>query len=137
LWGVFQRDPPRQKPEARFWNCFGVDDPGEAGMLQITVEINPPHVGENGRLGGVFLRDAQGRLFIGHSGKVGGGRPGIGARSFRKFFENGEWLEIEGSRRRRREVVVFGPLDRDDLAAVIAPYVHAVARFKNAMSHQN
>jgi hypothetical protein len=134
LWTLCRRDPPRQKERARFWNCFGVADPEERGMLHITVEINPPHSGENAQLAGVFLKDRSGQLFIGHTGKVGGGRKGIGGRSFRGFFTAGEWHEIEGSRGRRREVVVFGPLDRADLAAMIAPYVHAVARFKSSVS---
>ena len=135
VWGLFEREPPRKKQPGRFWNCFGIADPGTSSMLNITLEINPPHVGENARMAGVFLRDETGRAFIGHTGKIGGGRLGIGQRAFQNFLKDGEWHEIESSRRQRRSVVVFGPLSREDLAPVIAPYVHAVARFKNATSH--
>ncbi len=55
IWGVFERRPPDEgKGAARFWNCFGIADPGKDSMLSITVEINPPHQGENRRTAGVF-----------------------------------------------------------------------------------
>lgn len=83
IWGVFERRPPDEgKGAARFWNCFGIADPGKDSMLSITVEINPPHQGEDRRTAGVFLRGEEGRFHVGHSGKVGGGRPGIGQRRF-------------------------------------------------------
>ena len=101
-------------------------------MLNITVEINPPHEDENHRTGGVFLRDEEGRLYVAHSGKIGGGRRGVGLRSFREFSNRLPWQEIttpKGS----REVIIFGPLDAGGFPDMLAQFVHTVAEFKDAI----
>lgn len=44
MWAIleeFQPDFEVGKP-ARFWNCFGLGNPSDQGMLPITVEITPP-----------------------------------------------------------------------------------------------
>ena len=74
IWGVFvcqPRDHQSGKPLHQFWNSFGVADPNQHSSLSITVEINPPHEGENPRTAGVFLRDELGRLYVGHTGRLG------------------------------------------------------------------
>jgi hypothetical protein len=130
IWGVFQKQPPDQgKGAARFWNCFGIADPGKDTMLSITVEMNPPHEGEDRRTAGVFLRDEAGRLYVGHSGKVGGGRPGIGQQAFREFSPQLAWKEI-GTPKGIREIVVFGPLQAGKLPGMLSPFVRTVAKFK-------
>lgn len=47
VWGLFEEEPPSEKRRKRYWNCFGIVDPAKQPMLSITVEINPPHEGEN------------------------------------------------------------------------------------------
>ena len=134
IWGVFERRPPDEgKGAARFWNCFGVADPSKDSMLSITVEINPPHQGEDRRTASVFLRDEAGRFYVGHSGKVGGGRPGIGQRPFRDFSRHLAWQEIT-TPRGVREVVVFGPLKDREFPSMLAPFVHTVAEFKESVT---
>ena len=127
IWGVLEAEPPNEKKNSgRFWNCFGINDPARHSMLTITVEMNPPHQGRNRRAAGLFLRDGDGRVFLGHTGKVGGGRKGIGKNAFRTFYGAGDWHEIE----KRLFATIFGPIDRPDLPRVLAEFVHAVARFK-------
>ncbi len=134
IGGGFERQPPHEKKGARrFWNCFGVADPSKDSMLSITVEINPPHHGEDRRTAGVFLRDEAGRYHVGHSGKVGGGRPGIGQRVFRDFSRHLAWQEI-ATPKGVREVVVFGPLQDGELPSMLAPFVHTVAEFKESVA---
>jgi hypothetical protein len=62
IWGLFVSEPLDQerKPVGRFWIAFGVADPNQHSSLNITVEMNPPHEGENPRTAGVFLRDSWG-----------------------------------------------------------------------------
>jgi hypothetical protein len=138
IWGAFRRQP--QDPQTKtlldiFGNSFGVADPNQHSSLNMTVEINPPHEGENRRTAGVFLRDEFGRLYVGHDGRVRGGRPGISRQAFRKFAQDLPWQEIATPKRGFRDVVVFGPFqDPALLRDELAPYVHTVARFKDGVS---
>jgi hypothetical protein len=133
IWGTLQPVPPGEKGAGRFWNCFGIADPLREPMLSITVEINPPHQGENRNIGGAFLRNADGQFFLGHTGKVGGGRPGVSQESFLTFYQDGPWRSVTAPRGPRR-FVVFGPID--DGTGFLEPlsrFVHTVARFKEAV----
>jgi hypothetical protein len=135
IWGLFEREPRDQeeKPLGRFWICFGVDDPSKRSSLNITVEMNPPHEGENRRTAGVFLRDEAGRFYVGHTGNVRGGRRGIGPRAFRDFGSHLPWQEIT-TPNGPREVIVFGPFQDQELFSTLARYVHTVAEFKNQVA---
>ena len=85
IWGVFMTDPPINKNGGRFWICFGDTKPYKKNMLPITLEINPPHEGVNRRLGGAFVNDDRGNIYLCHTGKIGGGRKGIGKGAFLEF----------------------------------------------------
>src|SRR5205807_9850015 len=69
IWAVLERYPPPNKKglRHRFWNCFGINNPVNHKMLTITIEINPPHEGENLRLGGLFARDNEDHTYIVHT----------------------------------------------------------------------
>ena len=90
IWGLFE--PSAAK--GRFWICFGLENPAKASSLTITVETNPPVQGVNRRCAGVFLRDEHGNFYIAHSGKVGGGRKGIGKKAFREFSHGESWQMV-------------------------------------------
>jgi hypothetical protein len=135
IWGLFLPKPFDEPNGRRFWICFGDGDPASSSMLHIVVEMNPPHEGDDGRTGGFFLRDEQGGLYVAHTGKVGGGRPGIGPSAFREFSRTLGWQEIITPRRHRRQAVVFGPLDDPRLTEQLARYVRAVADFKEHAVH--
>jgi hypothetical protein len=133
IWGVFVREPrdhQSREPLYRFWNSFGVADPNQHSSLSITVEINPPHEGENRRTAGVFLRDESGRLYVGHTGRLGG--RGFKQAEFRKFAQTQgfEWQEIG-----LRKFVVFGTFqDPAVLLHKLAGYVRSVAKFKDSVA---
>lgn len=135
IWGVFRKTPPqpRHKGGNRFWNCFGVSEPRSDATLSITVEINPPHRGENRRTAGVFLRDGKGRYHVGHSGRVGGGRPGVGLEAFRTFADSLPWQNIR-TPNGVREIATFGPLENGRLFEMLGLYVHTVAEFKKSVA---
>lgn len=127
IWGVFRDTPPRER--ARFWNCFGVSEPRPGAALDIAVEVNPPHVGENRLVAGAFLRDEANRFYIGHSGRIGGGRPGIGLTAFRKESGHLPWEAINTAKG-RRELMVFGPFVKEKLPEMLGSLVRTVDRFK-------
>ena len=95
----------------------------------ITVEINPPHEGENRRVAGLFARDEENRIYIAHTGRVGGGRTGIGQNAFREFLGPHRWHEIE-TPSGLRTAVLLGPIDSRDFTNQLADFVHNVADFK-------
>jgi len=128
FWCLF--DP--EYAENKYWCCFGTVDPEGQTMLSITVETNSPYEGVNRRIGGVFVRDDEGRVYIAHSGKVGGGRPGIGKKAFWDFY-GGEQVEtVKWPDGQKSQMIVIGRIDREHLSAHIARFVHEVARFKAA-----
>jgi hypothetical protein len=131
VWAVLEPAPPSIKEGVRhrFWNCFGIENPVERQMLNITVEINPPHEGENRRLAGMFIRDNENRIYLAHTGRVGGGRSGIGLNEFRRYLGDPPWQEIltQGG---RQLAVILGPIDAPDFPSQLSNFVHNVARFK-------
>ena len=135
IWGVFRKTPPqpRHKGENRFWNCFGISEPRLDATLSITVEINPPHRGENRQTAGVFLRDREGRYHVGHSGRVGGGRPGIGLKAFRRYADGLAWQKIT-TPNGAREIAAIGPLENGQLFEKLGLFVHVVADFKDSVA---
>jgi hypothetical protein len=72
----------------RYWNAFGIGHP--ASQVSIAVEINIPFKGIDRRIAGVFVKDEDGRVWLGHNGRIGGGRRGIGPKAF--------WEEYRGDR---------------------------------------
>ena len=82
IWFYFREE------SNRYWNVFGIGRPGS--QVSIVVEINIPFKGIDRRIAGVFVKDDDGRVWLGHSGKIGGGRRGIGPKAF--------WKEYSGDR---------------------------------------
>lgn len=135
IWGVLEPAPPIGKLGLgyRFWNCFGIDNPTVRKLLPITVEINMPHQGEDRRVAGLFARDGNDRVYLAHSGKVGGGRQGIGPSAFRDFLGDEPWHEI-GTKDGTRMAVVLGPIDGQDFLEQLAQFVRSVATFKQGIA---
>ena len=62
----------------RFWNAFGIGRPRENKLAHIICEINYPNGGINKRVAAAWVEE-NGEYVLIHSGKIGGGRKGIGA----------------------------------------------------------
>ena len=62
---------------------FGTEDPQTSPTLNITCEINMPKEGINRRCAGLFIRDVTNNaVYLTHSGKLGGGKSGVGKSEF-------------------------------------------------------
>jgi len=130
FWFLFQ-DAVSDSKE-RHWCAFGtgsIDLP----MLSITVEINPPTRGIYRRTAGLFLRDGQGKVFLAHSGKVGGGKKGVGKTAFLKSYR-GPRVEVLWPDGNRSKALLISALDSNLLATNIGNFVEKVRRFKAAHS---
>jgi hypothetical protein len=114
---------------SRYWCGYGTMDPKSYKSLHITCEINPPKEGIDRRCGGVFLRDSGSGLYLAHSGKVGGGRKGIGKTSFLEQY-SGSLEEIEWPDGVTAEVVPLGKIGGKSFVKNLADYIRAVEAFK-------
>ena len=114
----------------RFLNEFGSLG---LGSLQITVEINVLHEGRSGRVAGFFAREtATGAICLMHSGRVGGGYPGVGGETFRAWLEKRPCEVFDASGEVHFGFIV---MSIDGLGATISlvRYVNDIARFKRAV----
>jgi 5-methylcytosine-specific restriction protein A len=125
VWGLFETPPDLN----RFWIGWGTEDP--MGSFSITVETNPPLEGYNRRCSGAFLRDTGGRIYLGHSGRVGGGRKGIGKTAFCRYTDLDNWAPVHWPDSKYTDYLLLGQIGGNDLKAGIVTFVHEVARFKD------
>lgn len=115
--------------DERFWICFGQDLGSEGSGVGITVETNPPKEGINRRTAGVFLKDGK-DLYLGHSGKVGGGKKGIGKTEFLAWYDGSGIEEVTWPDGVQEPVVVIGRIRSELFLTNLAHFVSTVAAFK-------
>jgi len=122
--------------ENRYWTPIGVvwnkDAFERPGLVDIRVELNFPF-SLNRNAGGVLLEDADndGDIYIGHRGKVGGGRKGIGKTAFMSFYKGPTQIVLDVDR--ETEVIVISELKSENLLRNIGEFVKSVEIFKNAV----
>jgi hypothetical protein len=128
IWAILDADFAGN----RYWCAFGTQDPTLASGLTLVCEINPPVEGVNRRCAGLFVRDADGRIYLTHSGRVGGGRKGIGKQRFRAFLSDGDVRWVRWPDGAESDVIVVGQVGEEDLPTRVARFVHAVEQFKQS-----
>lgn len=133
LWAAFGRADGRAIPS--YWNAFGVFNP-EAGSQSITVEINVARESNSAQVAGFFAEDTEtGEIFLMHSGKIGGGKEGIGRSAF-LVWSKSTLFEVAGSNAARPGIAIAN-LHRDDVAERIWRFVRLVSAFKEATSNDD
>lgn len=113
----------------RYWNAFGVGIPKVNSSNNITLEINNPIEGVNFLTAANWARDEYGNFYLFHSGKIGGGKKGIGQKKFIEKYV-GELYEVVFEKRIRKSALV-GKLKEADFVNQLAFFVNQVANFKN------
>jgi hypothetical protein len=115
----------------RHWNSFGIYRPSES--FGIVVEINIPTEQNTAQVAGFFARDpSTGTLVIMHSGRIGGGRPGIGKDAF-LAWSGAEIMKAENEGEERTGIVV-GDVESPNLIEQITHFVRTVDDFKRAVT---
>lgn len=112
----------------RHWNSFGIGKPQIKGSNSITCEINYPINGVNARIAGGFAKNEVGEVIVIHSGRIGGGKEGIGKTLFTKNFV-GETLEVLG----KNSVLKYASVSSFTSARFgyqVALFVKEIARIK-------
>lgn len=124
-----------KKYDNLYWNAFGTQEPIENGNNSITTEINLIRSGFNKRRAGAFAKDNEGEYYLVHSGKIGGGKKGVGKNL---FFENyngdvvkARYGDSEG------EVAVIGNLNDSNFYNNLKNFVYYVNKLKNGGENLN
>lgn len=117
----------------RFWNAFGVYHPDRPTQM-ITVEINIPTDTNSAQVAGFFATDSgTGDIYLMHSGKVGGGRPGIGKSAF-LVWSKAKLVEVSTSEGSVRNGIVVARLGDEDLVERVWAFVTTVHDFKERVA---
>lgn len=118
----------------RFWNPFMLLNAASGKSIgNIIVEINFPFE-INRKVGGVLLENENGELFLGHRGKVGGGRKGIGKNNFMQYYKGPIKYVFDGNK--QTEVIIISALSSPNVLKNINTFVEIVDSFKNFVSQQ-
>lgn len=129
IWALLMESHPMNRQNS-FWCCYGFENPKDSSILTPTLEINPPHGGIDMRCGGMFVRDANNNIYLCHTGKIGGGKKGIGKTVFWDRYIGGS-IEVDVGRQKLVQVVNLGQINNPKLPSRIARLVHEVKRIKN------
>ena len=114
--------------EERYWNAFGINKPTK--NESIVCEINIPIEGINRRIAGIFATDSEDGYALLHSGKIGGGRPGINKALFTNNYR-GNFINVmyEGEKKSLEYALVANLSDANAIQQ-IANFVNEVHRIK-------
>jgi hypothetical protein len=112
-------------------NWFG--EFNEETGLGITVEINIPNAGRNDRVAGFFARDSRsGVVYLFHSGRVGGGRKGVGKQAFLAWSDQ-RLQHVVDAMGGCREGILVMPIEGADACRSALRYVRSIVEFKQAV----
>jgi len=128
FWAVTKS--PWTSVSNRYWCAYGVQPPTDKDPLIITCEINPPKSGRNLQCAGLFVRDAAGRIFLAHTGKIGGGFKGVGKAAFLSRCDGANLQEIAWPHGIVSNAIVIGRIDGAGIRRQVGEFVRQVAEFK-------
>lgn len=131
IWWLFKETSRGNK---RYWNAFGVGNPTISNK-NIIVEINYPKSGIDNRIGGCWAKDEVNNFYLFHSGKIAGGRKGIGKSTFVNGF-SGEFCNVLANGKVKEKALV-GVLHEKYFVCQIADFVHQVAVIKYPERYEN
>lgn len=87
--------------------------------------------GTNRFIAGAFGEGPDGTVYLLHSGKIGGGKKGVGKRAFLEQL-HGTMAWLNDGRDDLREVIGIGALGTPGLIQGLATFIDAVAPFRSA-----
>jgi len=128
LWVAFG-GPTEDAAVPRYWNAFSIYKPDRPAQT-ITVEINIAIDSNTAQVAGFFAEDGDtGDIFLMHSGRVGGGRPGIGKSAF-LVWSKAKLVDVTEKDGGIRNGIAVGKLNDPDLTDRIWTFVRKVQSFK-------
>jgi hypothetical protein len=130
MWNCFMPNAEGRDGSFRYWCSYGLDNPHKKTMVGITAEINMPEEGYSHRIAAVFAKNQKDEIFLIHSGKVGGGRKGIGKNSFRDFYRGNQQVKLLWPDGKETEDICIGKLNDSSLRIQVAYFIKEVSRYK-------
>lgn len=115
--------------DQRHWCVFGILPLRDSQVVGITVEMNPPSAGLDRRVAGLFAADSSGKHYLCHTGRVGGGKKGVGRTSFVAWLAE-EPAAIVDPDGKSTPAFPIAEIGSPRMVEQIAEYVRAVADFK-------
>jgi hypothetical protein len=128
MWAIFDESAE----VGRYWCGYGTEDATRIDSLSPIVEINMPIEGENRQVGGDFVKDWLGVIWLVHSGAVGGGRKGIGKTAFLNGAAGRQVGTVRWRDGQSTKVRIVARLTDSRLPRDIAAYARAVEAFKRS-----
>jgi len=129
MW--FSGQPLPEESVPRYWNAFGLGVP-TTGPPNIVVEINPPLSGYTRQVAGLYARGGQ-RLYMLHTGKIGGGKKGIGKDAFLESFR-GKTVQVKNDKGETASALLVGEVSGSGFADQVLKFVLEVDRFKRKVA---
>ncbi|MGD1153400.1 MAG: hypothetical protein ABR911_11100 [Syntrophales bacterium] len=115
---------------SRYGHAFGAEKPTGSSHIPITCEINFPAKGIDRRIGGALAEDRNGRIFVVHRGRIGGGKA---------LFDDhyrGVWAIMEDGSAETM-VALIGVLNSPRFVRQVSQFVRKVDRMKNIFSSRS
>lgn len=135
FWWAFEPRPakegvPGKSTGARHALLLGHAAHPPTKRESITCEINLPLGGADRKVAGIIAADAEGALYLAHSGRMGGARPGQRKAGFRDFLDDGVWRPLVWPDGEESEALIVAPLDSPRLTRLLGQFVDTVRRYK-------
>lgn len=121
----------RSDKSPRFLNWFGMVN--DQKSLNITVELNIPIAGINNRVASFFAMDPVSQTsYLIHTGKVGGGKEGVGKYAFLSYL-NAKLVKVIDSKGNTKQGMILMAIHEEASIAVLLKYIRSVVKFKEAV----
>jgi hypothetical protein len=115
----------------RNWNGFGVGSPFGSQAVPPSIQINLGLAPRGPSLAGCFMVDDRGDRWVGHNGRLGGGKDGVTIAAFLAFYPHSEAVRID---RKDRDLIVLGRIEGPDpLLAAVAAITKAAKAFRDQL----
>ena len=115
--------------KGRRWQVFGTLPLPERGNVNMVVQINPSLIGKPVGSSGYLAEDADGTLWICHTGRVGGGREGVSKSAFMAWSDR-DTVRVTRDRGAAIDVYPVAQVGSQSMLQQIAEFTHEVAEFK-------
>ncbi|MBN9542111.1 MAG: hypothetical protein J0H77_35625 [Alphaproteobacteria bacterium] len=130
FWWAFEPRRSGDGVAARHALLLGHAPDAPTRRESITCELNLPRTGVDRKVAGILAADDAGALYLAHSGRMGGARPGQRKAGFRDFLADGVWREVTWPDGARSAALIVAPLDSPRLTRLLGRFVDSVRRFK-------
>ncbi|MDR2891528.1 MAG: hypothetical protein LBV80_00335 [Deltaproteobacteria bacterium] len=134
LWIAYERQPKGHNGTkvAKHWFGYGLGDPNDKKSMSPICEINIPIGRSTAWVAGALAKDSSGDVFLVHTGKFGGGKPGVGQKTFWQYYSDDDPKDfaLYTGNQQPKQMVLIGNVASPEIMSFIADLVTTVQAFK-------